>query len=126
MILGIGVDVVEVERVEKAAGKFSGRFLRRVFTSGELTYCRRRADFGRCLAARFAAKEAVLKALGTGLAGGLRWVDIEVVAGSSPGAPEVLLRGKAAARAEEKGVARVHLSMAHGERVAIAFVILEG
>lgn len=125
VVLGIGVDLVEVERVEKAVKRFSGKFLHRVFTPGELALCRQRAGSGHCLAGRFAAKEAVLKALGTGLAGGLRWIDVEV--GGSPGkAPEVLLKGKAAARAKEKGVERIHLSITHGRRTAVAFAVLEG
>jgi len=125
MVIGIGVDIIEIERVKKLIEKFSGKFIKKVFSAREMDYCRRFSDPGRCFAARFAAKEAVLKALGTGLAQGVRWREVEIV-NLPGGAPEVVLTGKAAALANTKGVQKVLVSLAHGKNEAIAFVLLEG
>lgn len=125
MIVGIGVDIVESERVARAVEKFSRRFLERIFTPGELAYCRCYRRPGACYAARFAAKEAVFKALGTGLARGVRWWEVEVK-NLPGGTPEVVLSGKTAALAKERGVHRVFLSLSHSKTEAVAFVILEG
>lgn len=125
LIIGIGVDIVETGRVKRLIEKFSSRFEEKIFSAREVTYCRRFRDSGGCYAARLAAKEAVFKALGTGLAQGVKWREVEVVH-FPDGAPGVILSGKTAALAKEKGVQKVHLSLSHGKREAIAFVLLEG
>lgn len=117
MIVAVGVDLVKVMRIEEALARFGTRFLARCFTAGERAHCG--ADPQR-LAARFAAKEAVVKALGSGLRG-LSWRDIEVC--SDGGRPAVQLHDRAAARARELGVARFELSLSHDGDYAIAFAV---
>ena len=124
MILGMGIDVVEVERLDQALQRHGERLERRVFTDGELLVCRKRGDRIQALAARFAAKEACLKALGTGWAGGLAFRQIEVVRAAT-GAPRLQLHGPAAERAASLGVRRSHLSLTHQPGVAAAVVLLE-
>jgi holo-[acyl-carrier protein] synthase len=116
MLEGLGIDIVEVARIEKAMKKWGERFLKRVFTQGEREYCSRKAHPQQSLAARFAAKEAVLKAIGTGLSGGVSWTDVEVVNAES-GKPEVRL-GKALH--EKIGHKKVLLSISHTKEWAIA------
>ena len=122
----IGVDIVEVQRIEQAVVRWGERFLRRVFTADEIEYCAGRAQ---SLAARFAAKEAVSKALGTGWApqaaheaGWVDWIEIEVVRHSS-GEPSLQLHGKALARAQFLGIAGWRLSMSHTHEHAVAMVL---
>jgi holo-[acyl-carrier protein] synthase len=122
---GIGIDIIEIGRIVKIIERFSGKFLKRVFTPGEIAYCLRLRNSGAGFAARFAAKEAVLKAFGTGLSRGVRWIDIEVIRAREE-APRVALYGRAAALAREKGVKKVLLSMTHDKTKAVAFVILTG
>lgn len=125
MILGIGVDLVDIARVEAMLERHGGRARQRLFTDGEVAYCDASARPGQSFAARFAAKEAFLKAVGTGWGEGLGWSEVEVV--STPaGAPELRLHGAALARAEQMGLRRVHLSLTHGEEIAAAFLVLEG
>lgn len=124
MVVGIGVDVVEVARVERALARSGARFLERVFTPAELERCMARRDRAKCLAARFAAKEAVMKALGCGW-GPVGWRDIEVAHGPA-GEPVVRLQGAAERLAKEKGVAAIHLSLAHDGGVAVAHALAEG
>ncbi|MFN8642301.1 MAG: holo-ACP synthase [Candidatus Binatia bacterium] len=126
MIIAIGTDAIEVERVQRAVDhpRWGERFRQRVFTPGEIAYCLRRRRNGESFAARFAAKEAVMKALGTGYAKGVWWRDIEVVRDS--GAPRLVLRGGAAARAAALGVSRWHLSLTHTAGQALAHVVAEG
>jgi len=114
----IGVDVIEIERVEAALGRFGERFLRRVYTAEEAAFCRGRVHE---LAARFAAKEAVMKALGTG-AKGVAWREIEVLP-NHRGKPLVYLYGRARARAERIGLAGLDVSMSHSREYAVAFVV---
>lgn len=123
MILGIGIDLVEVARVAAVASRHGDRFLRRMFTPLEVE----KVHGGReqYLAARFAAKEAALKALGTGLGGGIRWVDVEVDNLSS-GQPVLRLHGRALERAESLGASRYHISISHTADHALAQVVLEG
>ncbi|MFO7311334.1 MAG: holo-ACP synthase [Bacillota bacterium] len=123
MVVGIGVDVVEVARVERALARSGARFLERVFTPAELERCMARRDRAKCLAARFAAKEAVMKALGCGW-GPVGWRDIEVAHGPS-GEPVVRLQGAARRLAKEKGVTAIHLSLAHDGAVAVAHALAE-
>ncbi len=126
MILGLGIDLVEIARLERLLQDRpprARRFLERCFTPGERDYCEARGP-GRAAsyAARFAAKEAVMKALGA--PPGIRFTDVEVVRGA--GRPEVLLAGSAAREAEARGVRRVHLTLTHDAGTAAAAVVLEG
>ncbi len=125
MIVGIGLDVVEVPRFEGVLVRHGERFERRVFAPGEIAACARRADRSRALAARFAAKEACLKALGTGWAEGLAFSQVEVENEPS-GRPGLRLHGRAGERAAALGVVRIHLSLTHDGEVAAAMVVLEG
>src|SRR3972149_1228290 len=124
MIVGLGVDIEEVSRIEQAVQRHGERFLRRVFTEAEIAYCRRRKNPYERFAARFAAKEAGMKALGTGWRGGVTWRDLEVV--NLPGGkPELRLSGAAARIAEQKQVRNIALSLTHTQTQALAQVILE-
>ena len=121
MIIGVGTDLVSVPRLRRAVGRWD-RLLTRLFTEAEVAECRRRADPAPHLAARFAAKEACLKALRIGWGGGIRWREVEV-AGGGAGPPHLLLAGVAAARATALGVRQTHLSLAHEGEYALAFVV---
>lgn len=124
MILGTGVDIVEVARIAAALERHGERFLRRLFTPGEIAYAASgSADRTRRLAARFAAKEATLKALGTGLRQAT-WLDIEVVR-DDLGKPTLNLSGQLAQLAAAQGVTRLHLSLSHCKEYAIAQVVAE-
>jgi len=114
----VGVDIIEIERVEAALGRFGERFLARVYTKVEVGVCRGRVSE---LAARFAAKEAVMKALGTG-ARGVAWREIEVLP-NHRGKPLVYLYGRAKARAERIGLGGLDVSMSHSREYAVAFVV---
>jgi len=120
VVEGLGVDIVEVARIQKALTRFGRRFLQRVFTQHEQDYCNRKAHPQQSFAARFAAKEAVLKAAGIGLSGGVRWTDVEVVNAES-GQPEVRL-GPTLVR--KIGNKKVLLSISHTKELAIAQAIL--
>lgn len=125
MIVGTGVDITEVARVKAAVERFGDRFLKRVFTPEEVRYCMSKANAAERLAARFAAKEAGMKAIGTGLRFGVTWHDVEVV--RVPGQrPELRFAGRAAEFADRLGCKRTHLSLSHTTEQAIAHVILEG
>lgn len=127
MLVSAGIDMVEVVRIRRALDdpKIGGRFRDRVYTENEIRYCesKRRAKY-ESYAARFAAKEAVMKALGRGWGSKISWVDIEVLS-SVGGKPELSLRSKAAAFAQELGIQRFSLSITHTEQYAIACVIAE-
>jgi holo-[acyl-carrier protein] synthase len=123
-ILGIGVDIVEVGRVRKLLDRFGARFLSRVFTEGESRYAMESANPAERLAGRFAVKEAVLKAFGTGKSQGILWRDVETVRGPM-GRPVVHLHGQAVRWAKRKGGGTIHVSIAHDGGKAIGFVILE-
>ncbi|HZD95494.1 MAG TPA: holo-ACP synthase [Candidatus Sulfotelmatobacter sp.] len=125
MIVGTGVDIAEVPRIKASIDRFGERFLKRVFTPDEVRYCMAKRNAAERLAARFAAKEAGMKAIGTGLGFGVTWQDVEVV--RLPGQrPNLKFSGKAAAFAARLGCKRVHLSLSHTREQAIAYVILEG
>jgi len=125
VIVGSGVDIAEVDRIKAAAERFGARFIERVFTAGEIAYVeRRKAGRYERYAARFAAKEAGMKAIGTGWRRGVRWRDIEVTNLRS-GKPTLLLHGVAAEFAERLGVKNTALSLTHTAREALAWVILE-
>jgi holo-[acyl-carrier protein] synthase len=124
MIVGTGIDIVEVPRIGQSIERFGERFLKRIFTPAEIRYCQAKANYVERFAARFAAKEAGMKAIGTGMRGGVSWQDFEV--GREPGGrPTMLLHGKAAQVAAGLGMRRAHLSVSHTEEHAVAYVILE-
>jgi holo-[acyl-carrier protein] synthase len=125
MIIGVGVDMIEIARIEEAMRKFPDRFERKMFTDTERDYCRRMPVAARHFAARFAAKEAFLKALGTGKSQGIGWRDVGIVNLPS-GQPTLALSGKAAERAAQLGAARLHVSLTHTHDHAVAVVVLEG
>ena len=124
MIVGTGVDIAEVPRIQASIERFGKRFVERVFTHGEIAYVERKANRFERYAARFAAKEAGMKAIGTGWRLGVRWQDFEV-ANLRSGKPTLLFHGVAAKFAEKLGVRNVALSITHTKDVAMAHVILE-
>jgi holo-[acyl-carrier protein] synthase len=124
MIVGTGVDIAEVRRIEQAIERFGERFLQRIFTAGEIRYCDSKANRVERYAARFAAKEAAMKALGTGWNHGVRWRDCEVVRAPG-GRPTMTFHGKAGEFAARLGAKNIALSLSHTVEQAIAFVILE-
>ncbi len=124
MIVGTGIDVVEVPRVAAAIERFGQRFLERIYTQGEIRYCEAKANRMERYAARFAAKEAAMKALGTGWNRGVRWRDIEVRR-QPGGRPTLVFTGKAAEFAAGLGAVNTALSLTHTASEAIAQVILE-
>jgi holo-[acyl-carrier protein] synthase len=124
MIVGVGIDVVEVARLERMLARHGDRALLRLFTAVEVETCAERVDRADCLAARFAAKEAALKALGSGKKPGLRWVDFEVSRASS-GKPSLEFRSGARELADELGVDGVWVSLSHEAGYACAVVVLE-
>lgn len=125
MILGLGTDLVAVERVRSALQRHGERFSERILTPGEHALCDDRADPALCLASRFAAKEAGAKALGTGFGHGVRMRDLEVVRESGR-APQLHMHGGAAAVAADLGILRAHLSLSDEPGYALATVVLEG
>ena len=124
MILGTGVDIAEVPRIRESIERFGDRFLQRVFTEGEIQYCESKASRFESYAARFAAKEASMKALGTGWNHGVRWRDIEVVRRKGQ-RPTIQFHGVAAEIAEKLGTRNLALSVTHTSEQALAHVILE-
>jgi holo-[acyl-carrier protein] synthase len=124
MILGTGVDIAEVPRIAAAIKRFGDRFLKRVFTENEISYCQSKQNYPERFAARFAAKEAALKALGTGLRMGISWREVEVTR-LHGGRPAIAFHGVAAQVAAKLGAKRAHLSLSHTQDHAIAHVILE-
>ncbi|HEY4303493.1 MAG TPA: holo-ACP synthase [Gemmatimonadaceae bacterium] len=125
MIVGIGIDVVEIERIDKMFADKGDRMLHRLFTDAELSYISLKAFPGQHLAARLAAKEAAYKALnGNELARGIGWRDIEVFS-RADGSPELRLHGKAAERFAELDGASIHVSLTHSRETAAAVVIVE-
>jgi holo-[acyl-carrier protein] synthase len=124
VIIGMGVDLAEVERIRGAIERYGEPFLRRVYTVAEREYCERFKNKYERFAGRFAAKEAAMKALGTGWRRGVRWVDFEVVR-EKGGRPTIRLDGEARKIAEELGVKRIALSITHTEAQALAQVIFE-
>jgi len=125
MIRGLGIDLVAVSRIEEAARRHGERFLKRIMTEGEVAYCARHPEPAKHWAARFAAKEAGMKALGTGWAGGVTFKSIEVVNLGS-GQPTLVLHGGSAERATAMGVTHAHVSITHDGGFAMACVVLDG
>jgi len=124
MIVGTGIDIAEVPRVAQAIARYGDRFLRRIFTENEIQYCESKANRTERYAARFAAKEAAMKALGTGWNHGVRWRDVEVRR-EPGGRPTIAFHGKAAEFASKLRATHVALSLSHTSLEAIAHVILE-
>ncbi len=124
MIVGLGVDIVDIGRLRKTLERQGERFLRRIFTAGEQKYCNAHRDPVPYFAARFAAKEALFKALGTGWAQGVSWHDVDVRKEES-GAPMLALSGRADEISKALGTTRIHISLSHAQEAAIAVVVLE-
>ncbi|MBL4653892.1 MAG: holo-ACP synthase [Flavobacteriales bacterium] len=124
MILGIGVDIAEVDRITRSVSD-GNHFKKRVFTEIEQNYCDGLKNFGESYAARYAAKEALFKALGTGWRGELKFTEVEVV-NNELGKPKIFLHGEAKRMADKMGVKSVHVSLSHTKETAIAYLILEG
>ncbi|MBN8248709.1 MAG: holo-ACP synthase [Verrucomicrobia bacterium] len=125
MILGTGIDLIEVARIEESHRRFGDRFLQRILRPDEIAYCLAMARPGPHLAARFAAKEAVSKALGTGIGAELGWQDIEVRRRES-GQPWIALHDAGAALMQQRQGRLIHLSLSHTASTAVAIAILEG
>jgi holo-[acyl-carrier protein] synthase len=124
MIVGSGVDIAEVPRIRESIERFGDRFLHRIYTDGEISYCEHKASRFESYAARFAAKEAGMKALGTGWSRGVRWRDIEVVRQKGQ-RPTIQFHGQAAVIATRLGTKNIALSITHTSEQALAHVILE-
>ncbi len=124
MVLGVGVDIIEVPRVREAWLRFGARFMERILRPPEIEYCSRQADPGPFLAARFSAKEAISKAFGTGIGAKLGWQDIEILRLPS-GQPTVVLHGIGLVLLAERGGRLVHVSLSHTAAYASAVAVLE-
>jgi len=124
MIVGTGVDIAETARLEQALERHGERFVKRLYTPREIAYCEGFKNRAERYAARFAAKEAAFKALGTGWAEGVRWLDVEITHQPS-GKPELALTGRAEELARQLGVTRAAVSISHSDRYVVAQVILE-
>ena len=124
MIVGTGVDLAEVHRIRESIERFGDRFVQRIYTEREIAYVQRKANRYERFAARFAAKEAGMKALGTGWRGGIQWKDFEV-ANLPSGRPTLLLHGVAESLARKLGVTSIQLSLTHTQENALAYVIFE-
>lgn len=124
MIYGIGIDLVENNRIEKIVARWGAKFLQRVFSIGEVSYCEKHVKASIHFAARFAAKESFLKALGIGLGMGVRLREIEVVHDNN-GKPDLSLSGEAKIQIEKRCITGIHLSLTHTDNYATAIVLLE-
>ena len=124
MIVGLGVDITEISRIDAAIQRRGQAFLQRIFTPSEIAYCERHRNCAERYAGRFAAKEAAMKALGTGWARGVRWVDIEVVRELS-GKPTLKLSGATREIADRLGVTNIALTITHSGNTALAQVVFE-
>ena len=125
MVIGVGTDLIEIGRIEDSIERYGERFLERVFTPGEIAYClTKKKNSAESFAARFAAKEAGAKALGTGISRGVSWKEFEVRREAS-GRPTLHLSGRAAELAEAMGVRRLQLSLTHSRELALAVVVAE-
>jgi holo-[acyl-carrier protein] synthase len=124
MIVGIGVDLVETARIGESLERHGEHFIRRLYTPVEIAYCEKFKNRAERYAARFAAKEAAFKALGTGWREGVRWLDVEVVNQAS-GKPELVLRGRAEELSRALGVTRTGISISHADHYAVVQVVFE-
>jgi holo-[acyl-carrier protein] synthase len=125
MLVGTGIDLTDIPRIQKSIDRFGSRFLDRIFTEREKAYCLRKRNHAESFAARFAAKEAAAKALGTGINYGVNWLEIEVTREPS-GRPGLEFHGRAAAIAARLGVTNAVVSLTHSDALAMASVALEG
>jgi holo-[acyl-carrier protein] synthase len=124
MVVGLGTDLIEIARIERSLERFGAAFLARVYTPGEIAYCQRKKNAAESFAARFAAKEAGAKALGTGISRGVSWREFEVR--RAPGQrPELHLSGRAKEIADRLGIKRLSLSLSHSRELSIAVVVAE-
>ncbi|MGA9671076.1 MAG: holo-ACP synthase [Terracidiphilus sp.] len=124
MIIGSGIDLAEIGRIQQSVDRYGSRFLDRIYTAAEQAYCLQKRNAAESLAARFAAKEAGAKALGTGISRGVGWQEIEVVR-EPGGRPKIRFHGRAAQIAEHLGVVNAALSITHTATLALASVVLE-
>jgi holo-[acyl-carrier protein] synthase len=124
MIVGIGIDLVETARIKEGIDQHGDRFIRRLYTPGEIQYCQQFKNQAERYAARFAAKEAAFKALGTGWREGVRWLDVEV-SNQPSGKPELVLHGRAQELAGSMGVTRRSVSISHADHYAVVQVVFE-
>lgn len=124
MIIGTGIDIIEISRIQESIERNGERFIRRIFTEHEQQYCQARQLSAVHYAGRFAAKEAAFKALGTGWAGAIRWIDVEVK-NEVGGAPKLYLTGEALVRFQALGATHTHLSISHSRDYAVAMVVFE-
>jgi holo-[acyl-carrier protein] synthase len=124
VVIGIGIDIVDISRINTLAQKYGKRFLERVFSLDEITYCMTRYDSATCLAGRFAVKEAAFKALSAGKSSGIPFKDITF--NMRDGVPQLTLTGKAHELSQSLGVVKHHVSISHDKGCAVAVVILEG
>ena len=118
-VYSVGVDLIEIERIEKLLDKYGDKFIKRIFTESEIQYCQKKKDRG-SYAARFAAKEAVFKATGLGLGKGMTWKDVEVI-NDEKGKPEIRLYGKTAELLKGK---EIHISISHSKDASLAMVVV--
>jgi len=125
-VLGIGIDLIEIERMQQVVQRWGDAFLTKVFTATERAYCDSKAEPWRHYAGRFAVKEAVSKAFGTGIGKELGWLDIEVTRSDQTGAPGVRLSARSQAWAESRGVRSIFISVSHTHRDAVAQALLSG
>jgi holo-[acyl-carrier protein] synthase len=124
MIVGLGLDITEVDRIEAAITRYGRAFLERIFTPSEIAYCQKHRNHAERFAGRFAAKEAAMKALGTGWTRGVRWVDIQIVREPS-GKPTLKLSGATREIADRLGVTNIALTITHSGNTALAQVVFE-
>lgn len=124
MIIGIGIDLVEVDRLKKSVEKFGDRFLNRLFTDNEIKYCQAKSNSYQHFAVRFAAKEALLKAIGTGLRAGMTWHQIEII-NDTQGKPSIMTRGECLKILQKLAIKNPLLSLSHTKHHGVAVVILE-
>ncbi len=125
MIIGTGIDIVNIERIDRSMGRWGDRFVRRIFTRREIDRCQNQARPSECFAARFAAKEAFLKAIGLGYRRGIQWTHIEVM-NDSLGKPSLFFHRKAMEWVQTLRVHRAFLTLSHDHLYAVAHVLLEG
>ena len=125
MLIGTGLDLIEIERIAHSIERYGERFLHRIYTEHEIAYCNSKRSSAESFAARFAAKEAGAKALGTGISRGVTWIEFQI-ARQPGGRPVLELRGRAAVLAKELGVKTISLSLTHTGNLAMATVMMEG
>jgi len=124
MIYAVGTDLVEISRIEKIIERWRGRFIQKVYSEEEIRYCSAKAHSAQHFAARFAAKEAFLKGVGLGMAGGVGFRDVEVI-NRAQGKPELQFHGRAREMVYRDGITECHISLSHTDRYAVAFIVLE-